>query len=385
MDRPTRVRLSHASRVDRADNGESCNAGGYSAGELAIDGADWIAVTHAWRSSRLASMPPASWIHRVALTLLVQANLDLDALPDRDRALAAWFAEGRRPEAAAQLDAVDLAVARWLARLPEITRRTYQHGLAALATALRFVGARPVRTLLDAAIARPDELDEQLRRIDTVVRWKAGTVRNRLSALHRASLQLVHAGLAPCPVATERPRDTMVETGIANPEHVEAVDAVLRATAGARAARTLAMLRLAWATALPPRDLLRVRREDLHLQRGLVVIGGESKPIGSGAVQAIIAWLEHRGSARGPLFVSLDGRSGRRRSTALASRDMQRALVRPAREAGVELTWIAVRNGALQRFEAIGGRDFAHRRSGNRNLGGINRLIRTTRARARSR
>lgn len=318
-----------------------------------------------------------TWMQRLIAELAGQHGLELDYLVDGEMWATAAFGSGLAADRAAQLDGVDLALARWIAGLAPVTRQTYQQNLRGLAMALGYEYPRPVRALIDAAIADPDAMDGRLRRFRTSMDWKTGTLRARLSALHRATHALAKAGLVKRPVAYERPRDTDVTVRVGTRADIEKIDAWLRADAGPVAARTRAALHLAWCATLSPRELLELERVNVNVRTRSLVLANGSIYLDRAALRAVRGWLAVRGDAAGPLLLGLDGKSHRVTSKRITSRELQRSFANAARKAGAEITLSGVRNAALLRIAEETGREVAQRSSGNSSRDGVNRLLRS--------
>jgi site-specific recombinase XerC len=326
-------------------------------------------------NTRDVLLPPASWLQQIDAALRGR-GFRTESLVDRDQAFAAWFAAGQSPRVASRLDAVDAALARWLAPMKPITRITYQANLRAVATALGFQAPRPVRAMLDVVIAKPAAMDKRLEQFKKATEWKAGTLRGRLSALHRASDALVAAKLAVRTVAGARPHYDEGTVRSANADDVEAIDALLRTAAGPVAARTRAVLHLAWCAALAPRELLQLQHENVHLARRALVRGRERIPLDRDAVDAVTGWLAHRGRTAGPLLIALEGKAHRPTNRTITARELQRSFAKYARAAGVDVTLSGLRNGAVLLAASVRGRQTAQRLAGTDDRGLVNRLIR---------
>lgn len=286
-------------------------------------------------------VPPASWIERVATTLRARHDLTIEHFLDQEGALAAWFAEGLEPEAASALDAIDLALAKWLSRLA--SRSTYLQALKLLGRALGDTSLRPARALIDRAVANPKSLELELATFAARTDVKTGTVRGRLIPLTTATRVLERAKLAPRVLRIALPaRDVDADVTPASRQAILAADRYLVALGTPMAARTRAILHLA-VGGLKPGELVDMTAEDLHLEASKVRVGESMLRIEKAAGAAIRRWLEHRGRSPGPLFAGFDGRTGRLATTGITPRQMQREVEAVGRAVGERLTLSSLR------------------------------------------
>jgi integrase len=329
------------------------------------------------RKKASSKMPPASWIQQAQETLVGAFGFETDHLLERDHVLIEWYERGVLPrELPTVIEPIDKTVAQWLSRFSRLTYRTYQTALRRLAADGVLPAVHDARTLLQRALSNPDAVETLLTRYATTSTRKTGSVRNALTAFHRATYALYEAGMIKRPIDVVRPRDTDVDLAAPTPELLVNLDRELAKSAEPRTKRARAEMLLA-AEGLRAREICALNVEDFHGTR--VVVGGDRVRIGKRTTDAIRLWLEHRGRSLGPMFVSYDGNSGRLTNERMSTRSLERDMVRVTRGAVSlrSLRRFAVVN-AVERFGASAGRRVARLTKHH----GVTRMVHGARAAA---
>ena len=159
-------------------------------------------------------------------------------------------------------------------------------------------------------------------RHDLVARHLApATVNRRLAAIRSLTKIARLLGVVPWAVEVQDvPQETLRDT---RGPGVETVAEMLRLAAAPRdtyAVRNVAMLRVMFDLALRVSEVRQLDVADLELDRGALWVSGKGRAekevlsLPEITQEAITAWLQVRGAASGPLFLTLGPRRNRRRS-----------------------------------------------------------------------
>lgn len=229
---------------------------------------------------------------------------------------------------------VTAAVTTWLRSLTSTTARTYQGSLTSVAIAAMAAGhpTTDVATLALWAVDAPDAFEAWTQAyLHDVRAGAASTRRKRGSAVSGMMVALRRARLTVSAWSPELPgrRSGAPQTPVAGVAWARRTDEKQKVLE----LRTIAMLRLAECGLKSAAILgLRFPAAVEHMPR--VQVGGDRVFVSAEAWAALHRWVERRGSGPGWLFVSLDGRSGRRRHAPVSPRSAERA----ARKLGVSMS-----------------------------------------------
>ena len=211
-----------------------------------------------------------------------------------------------------------------------LTERAYLQDLHALRL---FVGVPTLEDLAEGLVQQglhgATALVMQFRASMRASGLAAATINRRLSTVRgllrvARMLGLVGWSLEVEPVRAQACRDTR-GPGL---EGVRAIMAHLRGQSGPKALRDLAIVRLLFDLGMRRSEVVGLDLADVDLAHGTVRVLGkgresrETMTLPGPTVEAIRAWLGHRGQAPGPLFTALDRASHGHRLTGTAVRDL---------------------------------------------------------------
>lgn len=277
------------------------------------------------------ALPRATWIQRLETSVVASFGVSTDHFLDRDVVLTELAAHGSEPEQLLSLiDPVDIALARWLGSFEEVTRRTYDRALRALARDMALPVVLDARSLLRRAADKPDAVAALVRAYVRRATASTGTLRLRLTALRRASQALCDAGLAKRAVDVQSPADTDVDLSIPSPALIAEVDATLERASqhDSLALRTRAEFLLA-TEGLRAHEICQLDLADVRLSS--VLADGEVVRIAPRTSKAIRAWLQLRGTMPGPLFVAFESKLRGIGTEPISTRALERDVRRASR------------------------------------------------------
>lgn len=283
-----------------------------------------------------------SWRERVDDALRERHGLGVACLIDPVDALVEWHRTGVEPEAAAELDAVDLVLGRWLKGLAIATRVAYQSSFRFAARTLS-TGPRGVRQLLHRAIEDAERFGCELEAVAKESGGKSGTIRRRIIPWSAAVAVLVDAGIAPSPLGVRLPpKDADADLKAVSRRASFAADQMLANADTFIAARTRATLHLAL-RGLRMGEIEALDTRDLGLNATAVRVGRHDLALGAAAQNAVRGWLEHRRMTPGPLFVILHRHTERPTTRRLGRRSIERGLEALGEKVGEVFTAEALR------------------------------------------
>lgn len=173
----------------------------------------------------------------------------------------------------------------------------------------------------------------QLRRYVEGAELAANTIRAHVGALERALLALHRRGHAAPSFAELLPRrDADLDAPAAAAAVVDVVIDQLEHDRGDTAPRTLAAIHLTL-HGLRPGEIVELRRRDVDLAGGGVLVGGDLVELGDAARLALADWLRARGT--GAMVFPI------------TTRQLQRDVARAADAAGCHLSLVEVRRRAI--------------------------------------
>ena len=181
------------------------------------------------------------------------------------------------------------------------------------------------------------------------------TINRRLAAILSLTKLARLLGVVPWAIEVQDvPQETLRDT---RGPGVETVAEMLRLAAAPRdsyAVRNVAMLRVMFDLALRVSEVRQLDVADLELDRGALWVSGKGRAdkellsLPEATQAAITAWLQVRGTASGPLFLTLGPRRNRRRSRRrFTSRGIYRIVSELGEQAGVKVWPHGLRHTAI--------------------------------------
>ena len=284
-----------------------------------------------------------AWRELFDASLLARHGLGIDDLVDGEDAVIAAFVEGLIPEEAAELDAIDLALALWRRQLSESTRATYSGVMRRNSRELGFKTRRPVRAALAAAVRNARSFATMLEGFAGASTLKSGGIRGRIIAWSSAVEALVRAKLAPQLLRAKMPaRDIDADVEPSSHRAILAADRHLVEQGTLVSARTLVVLHLA-TSGIKPGELAALNYEDLDLETSQLRIRRSVVGFGAAAKLALETWISHRGQMPGPLLAAVDRSMERVTSRRVTPRSLERAIAAAGAAIGEPLTMQSLR------------------------------------------
>lgn len=221
--------------------------------------------------------------------------------------------------------ASSLATDDWTARLRSLidlelaeksvdTKRAYEGDVRDLAGWLKLVDTMAVAQ----AFAENGQAKTNLMLREYIVHLKtrigSAAIRRRIAAIKMLVKLLRMSGVVTWTVDVTLPkRRSLPDTTGVSTEEVNRLLTVAEQQTPAKAARDVAMIRLACTAGMRRFELWKLQLEDFDLEHGRVSIAGKDRekddadilPIPEGTVAALRRWIKHRGDAPGPMLTVL--------------------------------------------------------------------------------
>ena len=193
-------------------------------------------------------------------------------------------------------------------------------------------------------------------RHDLVARHLApATINRRLAAIRSLTKLARLLGVVPWAIEVyDVPQETLRDTRGPGVETVAEMLSLAAEPRDSHAVRNVAMLRVIFDLALRVSEVVRLDVADLELDRGALWVAGKGRgetdvlSLPEATQAAITAWLRVRGTASGPLFLTLGPRRNRRRNRRrFTSRGIYRIVSELGEQAGAKVWPHGLRHTAI--------------------------------------